>query len=118
LRRRKAQLAAREEGQRAAADAAAAVHTALAEYAVAAGRHAPQDRRLSGASTAMVLNGAYLIDRDGLPGFSALVAALGDRNPAIRLELTGPWPPYSFVAEATTDAAYAATKPDPDRAAA
>ncbi|MFU8874865.1 GvpL/GvpF family gas vesicle protein [Micromonospora sp. SL4-19] len=99
LRRRKAQLTAREEGQRIAADAAAAVHTALAGYAVAARRHAPQDRRLSGSPTAMALNGAYLIDRDRLDGFSALVGALADRHPEIRLELTGPWPPYSFVAE-------------------
>ncbi|MEU2612455.1 GvpL/GvpF family gas vesicle protein [Micromonospora sp. NPDC007271] len=99
LRRRRAQLAARAEGQQVAADAAAAVHSALAGYAVDARRHAPQDRRLSGAPTAMVLNGAYLIDRDGLDGFSALVGALADRHPAIRLELTGPWPPYSFVTE-------------------
>jgi hypothetical protein len=98
LRRRRAQLTAREEGQRLAADAAAHVHAVLAGYAVAAHRHAPQDRRLSGAPTAMVLNGAYLIDRDGLDDFSALVGELADRHPGIRLELTGPWPPYSFVA--------------------
>ncbi|MEU5725707.1 GvpL/GvpF family gas vesicle protein [Micromonospora sp. NPDC047738] len=103
LRRRKAQLSAREEGRRVAAEAAATVHTALAGYAVAARRHAPQDRRLSGAATAMVLNGAYLIDRDGLAAFSALIGALADRHPEIRLELTGPWPPYSFVAESGTE---------------
>ncbi|MGC1214396.1 MAG: GvpL/GvpF family gas vesicle protein [Micromonospora sp.] len=103
LRRRKAQLTAREEGQRVAADAAAAAHTALAGYAVAARRHAPQDRRLSGAPTAMVLNGAYLIDRTTLDGFSELVGALADRHPEIRLELTGPWPPYSFVAEPSAE---------------
>ena len=103
LRRRKAQLTAREEGQRVAADAAAAAHAALAGYAVAARRHAPQDRRLSGAQTAMVLNGAYLIDRTALDGFSELVRALADRHPEIRLELTGPWPPYSFVAEPSAE---------------
>ncbi|MFD2767611.1 GvpL/GvpF family gas vesicle protein [Micromonospora eburnea] len=103
LRRRRAQLTAREEGQRVAADAAVAVHTALAGYAVAARRHAPQDRRLSGAAAAMVLNSAYLIDRTGLDGFSALIGELADRHPAIRLELTGPWPPYSFVAEPSAE---------------
>jgi hypothetical protein len=101
LRRRKAQLDARQQGQQAAAEAAASVHTALAAYAVAARRHAPQDRRLSGASSAMVLNTAYLIDRDRLAGFSALAGELASKNPAIRLELTGPWPPYSFVEEAS-----------------
>ncbi|MEV0733733.1 GvpL/GvpF family gas vesicle protein [Polymorphospora sp. NPDC050346] len=103
LRRRRAQLTAREEGQRIAADAAATVHGTLAGYAVAARRHAPQDRRLSGAPAPMVLNGAYLIDRDGLAAFSGLVGALADRHPEIRLELTGPWPPYSFVAEANPE---------------
>ncbi|KXK60675.1 hypothetical protein AWW66_17485 [Micromonospora rosaria] len=99
LRRRRAQLTAREEGQQIAADAAAAVHTALAGYAAAARRHAPQDRRLSGASTAMALNGAYLVDRDRVDHFADLVRGLADRHPQLRLELTGPWPPYSFVAE-------------------
>ncbi|MDZ5441329.1 GvpL/GvpF family gas vesicle protein [Micromonospora sp. 4G57] len=111
LRRRRAQLTAREEGQRIAADAAVAVHTALAGYAVAARRHAPQDRRLSGAATAMVLNGAYLIDRNGLAGFSALVGALADRHPELRLELTGPWPPYSFVAEPSAEPAHPVREP-------
>ncbi|MFG3302435.1 GvpL/GvpF family gas vesicle protein [Micromonospora chersina] len=107
LRRRKAQLSAREEGQRAAADGAAAVHAALAGYAVAARRHAPQDRRLSGAPTAMVLNGAYLVDRDRWDGFAALARELADGHPEVRLELTGPWPPYSFVAEPEAEAAWA-----------
>jgi hypothetical protein len=106
LRRRRAELTAREEGQRVAAEASTTVHTALAGYAVAARRHAPQDRRLSGAATAMALNGAYLIDRAGLDGFSALVGELADRHPELRLELTGPWPPYSFVAEPPTEPAH------------
>ncbi|MFI7072311.1 GvpL/GvpF family gas vesicle protein [Micromonospora sediminicola] len=106
LRRRRAQLTAREEGQRIAADAAAAVHAALAGHAVAARRHAPQDRRLSGAATAMVLNGAYLVDRAGLDGFRALAEALADRHPELRLELTGPWPAYSFVTEPAAESAW------------
>ncbi|MGN9776007.1 GvpL/GvpF family gas vesicle protein [Micromonospora sp. H33] len=97
LRRRRAQLTAREEGQRVAGAAAAAVHDALAGHAVAARRHPPQDRRLSGAPTPMVLNGAYLVDTADLPGFTALVGELGERHPELRLELTGPWPAYSFV---------------------
>ncbi|MFE9693093.1 GvpL/GvpF family gas vesicle protein [Micromonospora sp. NPDC005806] len=107
LRRRKAQLTAREEGQRITADAAAAVHAALAGYAAAARRHAPQDRRLSGAPTAMALNGAYLVDRDRLDGFAVLVRELAERHPEIRLEPTGPWPPYSFVAEPSAEPAWA-----------
>jgi hypothetical protein len=111
LRRRRAQLTARDEGQRIAANAAATVHEELARYAVAARRHAPQDRRLSGAPTAMVLNGAYLVDTSALGGFSELVGALVDRHPEIRLELTGPWPPYSFAADRSEQPAHTVREP-------
>ncbi|MFI7603737.1 GvpL/GvpF family gas vesicle protein [Micromonospora sp. NPDC049366] len=111
LRRRRAQLTAREDGQRAAGAAAAEVHEALARHAVAARRHAPQDRRLSGAPTAMALNGAYLLDTATLAAFAGLVEALGARHPELRLELTGPWPPYSFVADGPTEPALTVREP-------
>ncbi|MET8356714.1 GvpL/GvpF family gas vesicle protein [Micromonospora sp. NPDC005171] len=99
LRRRRAQLTAREERQQVASAAADAVHSALCELAVAGRRHAPQDRRLSGVTAPMVLNGAYLVDVAALPRFSELVGTLGRRHPGLHLELTGPWPAYSFVAD-------------------
>ncbi|SCL40246.1 Gas vesicle synthesis protein GvpL/GvpF [Micromonospora pallida] len=98
LRRRRAQLQARETGQQVAAQSAAAVHEELAGHAAEARRHAPQDQRLSGDSRPMVLNGAYLVPLDRLAGFRTTVAALAARHPTLRLELTGPWPPYSFIA--------------------
>ncbi|MEV4757135.1 GvpL/GvpF family gas vesicle protein [Micromonospora sp. NPDC049559] len=97
LLRRRAQLAATEAAGRAAARAAQATHEALARHARAARRHAPQDRGLSGVPEQMLLNGAYLVDADGGTDFANLVEALAGRYPAIRLELTGPWPPYSFA---------------------
>ncbi|MDG4806520.1 GvpL/GvpF family gas vesicle protein [Micromonospora sp. WMMD1120] len=99
LRRRRAQLTAREQGHRSADAAAEAVHDALCQVAVSGRRHAPQDRRLSGASAPMVLNGAYLVDVSALPRFTELVGSLGGRHPGLRLELTGPWPAYSFVTD-------------------
>ncbi|MGC5019934.1 GvpL/GvpF family gas vesicle protein [Micromonospora sp. DT47] len=111
LRRRRAQLTARDEGQRIAAEAAAAVHAALTGYAAAGRRHSPQDRRLSGAPTAMVLNGAYLVDVGAVDGFAALVWELADRHPEIRLELTGPWPAYSFVADGPEEPAHTVREP-------
>ncbi|MEV0152706.1 GvpL/GvpF family gas vesicle protein [Micromonospora sp. NPDC050686] len=111
LRRRRAQLTAREQGQRVAAETAATVHDALAQYAVAARRHAAQDRRLSGAPTAMVLNGAYLVDVSTLDGFTELVRMLAGRHPQVRLELTGPWPPYSFVADRPAAEAHTVREP-------
>ncbi|SIQ19830.1 GvpL/GvpF family gas vesicle protein [Micromonospora avicenniae] len=99
LRRRRAQLAAREDAQRDAAHVAATVHEALARRAVVARRHPPQDRRLSGVAATMALNGAYLVDVGAQADFARLVEALAERHPELRLELTGPWPPYSFVTE-------------------
>jgi Gas vesicle synthesis protein GvpL/GvpF len=99
LRRRRAQLTAQNEGLENAAREATAVHASLAHFAAGARRHAPQDRRLSGAETAMVLNGAYLVDKDRVVEFTDLVSALSKCHAAVRLEVTGPWPPYSFIAE-------------------
>lgn len=99
LRKRRAQLMAREESQQAAVREAAMIHAALSGQAVAARRHPPQDRRLSGVDTAMVLNGAYLVETDRTDEFAELVDALSRQHPAIRLELTGPWPPYSFTGD-------------------
>lgn len=45
----------------------------------------------------MVLNGTYLVDDDRADEFAAVVEDLGKQFPGIRLELTGPWPPYSFA---------------------
>jgi hypothetical protein len=97
LLRRRAQLSSRERAQADLAQAAEEVHTTLAGMAVASRRHRPQDRRLSGQASAMVLNGAYLLDEDRSDEFVAVTAAMDDRHPALRLEVTGPWPPYSFA---------------------
>lgn len=97
LLRRKAALAARETAQREAAAQAERLHTAFARVAVAARRHPPQDPALSGQRDWMVLNGAYLVD-DGRSGELAdAVDALAGELHGVRVELTGPWPPYSFV---------------------
>lgn len=73
------------------------MHEALGERAEAARRHALRDPRLTGGSGTMVLNGAYLVATGDQAGFVELVRTLVDRHPEVRLELTGPWPPYSFA---------------------
>src|SRR5262249_2577464 len=45
----------------------------------------------------MVLNASYLLDDQRADDFAAAVAALAEQHPGVRLELTGPWPPYSFA---------------------
>jgi hypothetical protein len=47
----------------------------------------------------MMLNAAYLVDADNGTGFASEVAAAADEHPELDLNLTGPWPPYSFTGE-------------------
>jgi gas vesicle protein GvpL/GvpF len=99
--RRDAAVAGRE-----ATDAAVAeIHARLTERAAASALSRPQDRRLSGRETEMVLNAAYLVPAEGAAGFRATVEELGRRHEpeGVELELTGPWPPYHFVEPPTDD---------------
>jgi hypothetical protein len=47
----------------------------------------------------MLLNGAYLVEAERVDGLRALVADLEERHRelGVRIELTGPWPPYNFL---------------------
>ena len=51
----------------------------------------------------MILNASYLLDDERADGFAAEVADLAERHPAIRVEMTGPWPPYSFAGTAENE---------------
>lgn len=97
LMRRKAAAAQRETAQRTAAALVDEVHRELSRHAVASRRLPPQDRRLTGHERTMTLNGAYLVDDDHVVEFRAAVHQLDDEHPDARLDLRGPWPPYSFA---------------------
>jgi hypothetical protein len=97
LQRRRAQLSASEAAHQAAVNGADEVHAALERHVEAGLRHKPQDERLTGAAGWNVLNGAYLVDAGRAEEFAAAVRELDGAYPALRLELTGPWPPYSFA---------------------
>jgi Gas vesicle synthesis protein GvpL/GvpF len=45
----------------------------------------------------MLPNAAYLLDDTREAGFAATAAAVAEQHRNIRLEMTGPWPPYSFA---------------------
>jgi gas vesicle protein GvpL/GvpF len=49
------------------------------------------------AAPAVPLRCAYLVDRAKVGEFTAVVARLDRRLPAVELVCTGPWPPYSFA---------------------
>jgi Gas vesicle synthesis protein GvpL/GvpF len=97
LRRRKLQQRSREDASRRLAEQGEEIHVTLSRYAVASRRHPPQDPRLSGHEGTMILNVAYLLEDDQSDAFAAEVDELRTRLPGIRVELTGPWPAYSFT---------------------
>jgi hypothetical protein len=103
LQRRRSELSAREDARAAAASSAEEIHAELAGLAAAATLHKPQHSQLTGRPEPMILNGAYLVDYERASAFSAAAYDLAGRRSAVRLELTGPWPPYSFTQPSDED---------------
>ena len=97
LRRRRAQHRARDDAWQRAAAAAARVDATLAELAVDSRHRPPQSPRLSGARGENVLNATYLVDAERAEEFAARARHLDAEAPDARVELTGPWAPYSFA---------------------
>jgi hypothetical protein len=97
LRRRRDQLAAQKDARRETLASAEMIHAALSAYAAETRLHPPQAPQLTGSKAPMLLNAAYLLDSTRQDEFAAAVAALAGQHPGLRLELTGPWPPYSFA---------------------
>ncbi len=102
LARKKLERTLRDEAHAMLADATEEIDARLREQAAAATLLPAQSRELSGRSGDMVLNGAYLVHRDRAAAFAAVVEELRERHGelGLELELTGPWPPYNFAAEA------------------
>lgn len=97
LLRRKQRQRGRETAHLRATECAEAIHTALAELAARTAEHPPQDARLAEYEGWMLLNNSYLVPDSHAREFADAVASLDLRYPQIRLELSGPWPPYSFT---------------------
>jgi hypothetical protein len=97
LRRRRHQLSAQDQARQAEAALAEKVHAELRGMAAAAQLRPAQAAELTGEdSPTMLLNATYLVDDAAAARFAAAVRGLGQRHGA-RVELTGPWPPYSFA---------------------
>lgn len=96
LRRRRQALRDGDAALDEAREAAAEVDGAVSALAAATRSHRLQDATLSGRADPMVLNRAYLVPVERTGELRELVAAL-DEHPRIRVELTGPWVPYSFA---------------------
>jgi Gas vesicle synthesis protein GvpL/GvpF len=99
LKRRRAELAARQDTRQQALASADAIYAELGRLAVAARQYPPQSPEVTGRPASMVLNAAYLVPDDRADDFAQAVTGLAARHPAVQLALTGPWPPYSFVTQ-------------------
>lgn len=99
LLRRKRALEHRELAHGAAAAAADRIHALLLRCATDGKRKPVADNSLSERAGWTVLNGTYLIDDDRVAEFRALVDELTHDTAGVELEITGPWPPYSFAGD-------------------
>lgn len=97
LRRRRAAHQSTEDAWQRASDAARHVDEALTPLAQDRRVHRPQNAELSGAPGHNVLNVAYLVPDESGKRFLDLARELGERTPGCRIEVTGPWVPYSFA---------------------
>lgn len=74
-----------------------AVHRRLATLANGARWLMPQDPTLTGRKEPMRMNATYLVPHSAAESFvEYATSALADR-PELRVEVDGPWPPYSFA---------------------
>ena len=97
LRRRKEQRRSADEAWRQASGFAERVDAELCDRALDVRHYRPQNPKLSGARGDNVLNAAYLVSADGARAFAETARALDGSVPGTRVELTGPWAPYSFT---------------------
>ncbi|TWD81702.1 gas vesicle protein GvpL/GvpF [Kribbella amoyensis] len=96
LERRRAQLSANARANARMTSQADRLYQAISSAADASRRLPSQDRRLTGRSETMTLNGAFLVQEARTKQFLHFVADLEPRYPTLCLEIDGPWPPYSF----------------------
>jgi hypothetical protein len=95
LMRKRGQRDRARQAVQTGADLARRLHDVLTGHSVAARVYPPQDPRLSGRTEPMALNAAYLVAAADAESLRAAAARFD--SPDLRVELTGPWAPYSFA---------------------
>ncbi|MBI5956608.1 MAG: GvpL/GvpF family gas vesicle protein, partial [Chloroflexi bacterium] len=98
-----------EEMERVSDECAQGSHDRLSSNAEEAVINPLQNKEITGRQGTMILNGAYLVAERQLTAFRAELAGLEKayNDLGFSYEMTGPWPPYNFVAigvgESVTD---------------
>ncbi|OEV05779.1 GvpL/GvpF family gas vesicle protein [Streptomyces oceani] len=97
LRQRRTQRDGRREARRAAESVALRVSDTAAALAVAGMAHRPQQGELATGPGENIANDAYLVETERAGDFAAKLHRLAEESPGVRIEVTGPWAPYSFA---------------------
>lgn len=101
LQQRRRQRRGTEDLYRAAEEVRGQVTRAVLETARASVAHRTQQGELSGERGMNVANHAYLVPANAEARFRAEVEAAGSGVAGVRVEVTGPWAPYSFASPVT-----------------
>ncbi|MFI5520973.1 GvpL/GvpF family gas vesicle protein [Streptomyces platensis] len=102
LRQRRAQRQTQRDAYRAAGAVADEVRGRAAALARERVAHRPQQGELATGAGENIANEAYLVPTDRLREFHRALAGLADGVPGVRIEVTGPWAPYSFATPTAT----------------
>ncbi|MFD5813323.1 GvpL/GvpF family gas vesicle protein [Streptomyces sp. NPDC127038] len=97
LSARRRQRGDRDAVHRAAREAAERVGDVARAYATDRAAHRPQQGVLAGDAGENVFNDAFLVPRERSDAFRAEAARAGHGLTGVRVEVTGPWVPYSFA---------------------
>ncbi|MFE2534519.1 GvpL/GvpF family gas vesicle protein [Streptomyces sp. NPDC059371] len=97
LSARRRQRGDRDAVYRAAQEAAERVGDVARAYATDRAAHRPQQGALAGDAGENVFNDAFLVPRGRGEAFREEAARAGQGLTGVRVEVTGPWAPYSFA---------------------
>ncbi|MFE7301541.1 GvpL/GvpF family gas vesicle protein [Streptomyces sp. NPDC057579] len=111
LRRRRAVRHAHEDVYRAVEEAAARVASVAGGYAVERAQHRAQQGQLLAGPGENVVNDAYLVPAHHTEEFRSDVERSARGLTGIRIDVTGPWAPYSFAAPPPTDTTARSVRP-------
>ncbi|NLU75392.1 GvpL/GvpF family gas vesicle protein [Streptomyces sp. HNM0575] len=97
LRQRRQQRSSHRDTYRAAGAVAERVTELAGGIATAKVAHRPQQGELAAGPGENIANDAYLVPDGRSEDFQAAIGGLAEDVPGVRVELTGPWAPYSFA---------------------
>ncbi|MFD9129791.1 GvpL/GvpF family gas vesicle protein [Kitasatospora sp. NPDC059571] len=97
LRHRRAEQDLRQDSYQAAGTAAERIDATARLHAVDRVRHRVQQGELAPGPGTNIVNDAYLVPVEHAAAFRAEALQAADGLPGVRIDVTGPWAPYSFA---------------------